>query len=163
MGKQTYRVGKSYLSIRKTLILLVSLWVFIRAISADASIHQEDSCYLPNQNKEQYQYSFRYPFRLSSRKLNKEVHARYGNQVNRGKQIPICYWNKGLSYLINKKEDIKQIIYRYKPMVLGLGEAQVEPNHDLTDIQQPGFTLHLDGCQASLGVSRCAVYTQKKV
>ena len=48
-------------------------------------------------------------------------------------------------------------------MVLGIGEAQFKTNNDLADVQQPGFTLHLDSCQASLGVSRCAVYTHNSL
>ena len=48
-------------------------------------------------------------------------------------------------------------------MVLGLGEAQVKKNHDLAEIPQPGFTLHLDNCQDSLGVLRCVVYTHNSL
>ena len=47
--------------------------------------------------------------------------------------------------------------------MLGIGEAQFKSNQDLADVQQPGFTLHLDSCQASLGVSRCAVYTHNSL
>ena len=65
--------------------------------------------------------------------------------------------------MVNKKEDIRQIIEKYKPMVLGLGEAQVIQNHEIADIQQAGYTLHLDGCQPSLGVSRCAVFTHNSL
>ena len=37
--------------------------------------------------------------------------------------------------------------------------AQFKSDHVLADVQQPGYTLHWDSCQASLGISRCAVYT----
>ena len=36
-------------------------------------------------------------------------------------------------------------------------------NQSLADVQQPGFTLHLDSCQETLGVSRCAVYTHNSL
>ena len=48
-------------------------------------------------------------------------------------------------------------------MVLGLGELQFKKQHDLDEVQQPGFTLHLDSCQNSLGVSRCGVYTHNSL
>ena len=108
---------------------------------------------------EQKHVSFLYPFSVASKVHNKEVHTQNGNHSSRGKPICICYWNKGSSYLINKREDIKEIINTHKPLVLGLGEAQFKKNHDLAEVQQPGYTLHLDSSQASLGVSRCAVYT----
>ena len=57
------------------------------------------------------------------------------------------------------KEDIKESINIPKPLVLRLGEAQFKQCHDLSEVQQPGYTLHVDCCQASVGVSRCAVYT----
>ena len=91
--------------------------------------------------------------------MNRISHTINGNQRNKGKPINICFWNKGSSYLCNKKDDISDIIKTHKPMVLGLGEAQFKIEHVLDEVQQPGFTLHLDKCKESLGVSRCAVYT----
>ena len=108
------------------------------------------------------QVTFIHPFKISSKEQNKHVHIINGNNSRRGKPMTICYWNKGSSLLSNKQEDISEIIQKYKPLVLGIGEAQFKSNQDLADVQQPGFTLHLDSCQASLGVSRCAVYTHKR-
>ena len=119
---QKSMIGKVFFSTRKMGVLFFGMWVVILAIalkSAETSIHQEYISDHPIQSKEQYHYAYKYPYRLSARKLNKEVHARNGNQVNRGKQISICYWNKGSSYMVNKNEDIRQIIDKYKPMVLG--------------------------------------------
>ena len=64
-----------------------------------------------------------------------------------------------MSFLKNKHEDISEIINTHKPLVLGLGEAQFKKDQLLEEVQQPGFTLHMDSCQSSLGVTRCAVYT----
>ena len=116
-----------------------------------------------NQVIEQKRFSFRYPYIIATKVQNKEVHTKNGNPAHRGKPICICYWNKGSLYLINKREDIKEIINTHKPLVLGLGEAQFKSDHDLAEVQQPGFTLHLDSSQASLGVSRCAVYTHESL
>ena len=90
---QKSKTGKVYFSTRKVGFLFFSLWLVILAIalkSSETSIHQEDISYHPTQSKEQYHYAYKYPYRLSTRKLNKEVHARNGNQVNRGKHISIC-------------------------------------------------------------------------
>ena len=103
------------------------------------------------------------PYILSSKVTNRAAHAVNGNQASRGKPITLCYWNKGSSFLLNKQEDISDIINTYKPLVLGLGEAQYKKDHSLAEVQQPGFTLHLDSCQDSLGVSRCAVYTHNSL
>ena len=73
---------------------------------------------------EQNQVSFKNPYLVATKILNKEIHALNGNHSNRGKSIKICYWNKGSSFLVNKTEDVKEIINTHKPLVLGLGEAQ---------------------------------------
>ena len=62
-----------------------------------------------------------------------------------------------------KRKDIKEIINPHKPLVLGLGEAQFKSDHDLAEVQQPGYTLQLDSGQASLAVSRCAVYNHESL
>ena len=107
--------------------------------------------------------SFSYPFSKAAKLCNREVHAKNENLANRGKPIKICYWNKGSSYLCNKQEDIKEIINTHRPHVLSLGEEGFKKDHDLTEVQQPGYSLHLDQCQASLGVSWCAVYTHNSL
>ena len=112
---------------------------------------------------EQQQVSFKLPFMLSSKIKNKKVHTVEGNQARRGKPITIYYWNKGSSFLKNKQGDISEIINTHKPLVLGLGEAQFKKDQLLEEVQQPGFTLHMDSCQSSLGVTRCAVYTHNSL
>ena len=81
----------------------------------------------------------------------------------KGKPITISFWNKELSLLANKQGDIIEVIQKYKPLVLGIGWTQLKTNNNLADVQQPGFTLHLDSCQASLGVSWCAVYSRNSM
>ena len=75
---------------------------------------------------DQKQVAFKSPYQVATKVLNKEVHAQNGYHSSRGKAIQICYWKKGSSFLINKKEDIKEIINTHKPLVLGLREAQLE-------------------------------------
>ena len=57
------------------------------------------------------------------------------------------------------RHEIISKLNTHKPLVLGLGEAQFKQGQNREEVQQTGYTLHLDSCQDSLGVSRCAVYT----
>ena len=81
----------------------------------------------------------------------------------KGKPITISFWNKELSLLANKQGDIIEVIQKYKPLVLGIGWTELKTNNNLADVQQPGFTLHLVSCQASLWVSWCAVYSRNSM
>ena len=89
------------------------------------------------------------------------AHTTNGNRGQRGKGINCVYWNKGPSFLCNKQLDIETIVERHKPHVLGLGEANFRHDHDLEDVQLPGYTLHLDSSvnNPNLGMARVAVYT----
>ena len=94
--------------------------------------------------------------------INQSIHSINGNRGNRGKGITCIYWNKGPSLLINKQEDIKTVIERHKPHILGLGEANCKGNHDLDAVSIPGYSLHLHSALHSreLGnTARIAVYT----
>ena len=82
-----------------------------------------------------------------------------GNR-RRGQSLQLAYWNKGSSHLTNKRLDVSCIIAKYKPDVLGLGEANFKPGHDLLEAKQDGYTLHLGPGLDSLGVARVAAYTR---
>ena len=45
--------------------------------------------------------------------------------------------------------------------ILGLGEANFKHDHDIEEVQQPGYTLHIDSSvdNPDLGMARDAVYT----
>ena len=43
----------------------------------------------------------------------------------------------------NKQQDNKQILQHHKPHILGLGEANFKSGHNLTDVEIPGYKLHL--------------------
>ena len=49
-------------------------------------------------------------------------------------------------------------IAKHKPDILGLGEANFKPGHDIVECQQDGYTLHLGPGLESLGVARVAAY-----
>ena len=96
-----------------------------------------------------------------NKQRNKLIHIINGNRERRGRGINCVYWNKGPSFLVNKQMDIKNIVERHKPHILGLGEANVRHDHDLEDLQLSGYSLHLDSCISNpqLGMARVAVYT----
>ena len=83
-------------------LILLSMASVSPSLSQKSPIHPA----INNKSKplEQNQVSFQYPYLVAAKVRNKEVHVRNGNQTNRGKPISICYWNKGSSYLINKKK-----------------------------------------------------------
>ena len=102
---------------------------------------------------------------LDRRQRNKLTHSNNGNGGQRGKGIKCLYWNKGPAHLINKQLDIETIISTHKPHILGLGEANFRHDHHLADVQQPGYSLHVDSCidNPALGMARVAVYTHSSL
>ena len=101
--------------------------------------------------------SFRTFSCVSRTDRNKMAHITNGNRGQRGRGITCVYWNKGPSFLCNKQLDIETIVETHKQHVLGLGEANVRYDHNLQDVQLPGYTLHLDSSidNPSLGMATC--------
>ena len=89
----------------------------------------------------------------------------FGNRTQRGHGIKILHWNKGPSFLINKHDDIETLISGHTPHVLGLSEANVRQDHDLSLVQHEDYTLHtcptIDNPE--LKMSRVVVYTHKSL
>ena len=99
---------------------------------------------------------------ITKAEINKISHSINGNRGQRGKGITCAYWNKGPSQLINKQTDIKTIIDRHKPHILGFGEANFNYGHIIEDVTIQGYKLHLDTGLDSREVgrtARVAVYT----
>ena len=75
------------------------------------------------------------------------------------------HWNKGSSFLFNKKDDIESIIEDYRPHVLGLSEANLRKEDNLSEVQLADYNLHI--CPTidnpNHGVSRVVVYTHKSL
>ena len=105
------------------------------------------------------------PARKSSILENVNFLARYkyGNKREHG--IKIVHWNKGPSLLENKRNDIEALVQKHRPHILGLSEANLFRNHDLSNVQLPEYTLHtcptLDN--PGLNVSRVVVYTHNSL
>ena len=105
------------------------------------------------------------PSWVSGKDRNFYARMTYGNRAQRGHGIKIMHWNKGPSFLQNKHDEIATIIGGHKPHVLGLSEANLKRDHDLTLVQHEDYNLHtcpsIDNPQ--LNISRVVVYTHKSV
>ena len=88
---------------------------------------------------------------------------RYGNKRQNKGGISIIHWNKGSSLLANKMGDLSTIIDNYKPLVLGLSEANFRKHDDLEDVRLPDYKMHTSPTidNPDHGVSRVVVYTHK--
>jgi hypothetical protein len=88
---------------------------------------------------------------------------KYGNRRQNG--IKIVHWNKGSSFLENKRDDIETLIDKYHPHILGLSEANLFSHHDISNVQYPGYTLHTCPTISNpeLQVSRVVVYTHSSL
>ena len=91
--------------------------------------------------------------------------SRYVNGNKTSKGIKKAHWNKGNSHLMNKMPDIKNIVAKYHPQILGISEANLLDNHDQSLVAIPDFNMHV--CPTitnpSIGNSRVVVYTHKDV
>ena len=91
--------------------------------------------------------------------------SRYVNGNKTRKGIKIAHWNKGNSHLMNKMADIKNIVAKYHPHILGISEANLLANHDPSLVTIPDYNLHV--CPTitnpSMGNSRVVVYTHKDI
>ena len=109
---------------------------------------------------------FQYPTKPPA-PTNNNFQARYkfGNRGRKKNGITIMHWNKGSSFLMNKKDDIATIIEDYRPLVLGLSEANLRKEDNLSDVQIPDYNLHTCPTMDNPdhGVSRVVVYTHKSL
>ena len=91
--------------------------------------------------------------------------ARYVNGNRSSKGIKIAHWNKGNSHLVNKISEIKNIMAKHNPHILGVSEANLLENHDQSLVEVPNYNLHV--CPTithpSIGNSRIVVYTHKEI
>ena len=91
--------------------------------------------------------------------------TRYTNGNGKNKGIKICHWNKGGSFLINKMPEIKNIISQHHPHILGVSEANLLADHDVSLVAIQDYNLHV--CPTitnpNLKSSRIVVYTHKDI
>ena len=102
---------------------------------------------------------------LTARMRNSIMKAINGNRPSRGRGIKIIAWNKGSSYLQNKHHEIETIIAADKPHIIGLSEANLKKDTDLSLVQHDDYTLHTAPTLENplLGISRLVVYTHSSL
>ena len=66
---------------------------------------------------------------------------------------------------MNKMEEIKILVEQHKPMVFGLGEANITADQDLKQLQLTDYNLHLPSSinDPNQRIARVAVYTHKRL
>ena len=86
-----------------------------------------------------------------------------GNRANRG--IKLCHWNAGNSHLRNKVNSIESVVSRYSPHILGISEANLLKNHDLSEVQIEDYELitSLTMNNPQLQYSRVVVYKHSSI
>ena len=86
---------------------------------------------------------------------------KYGNKEHKKGRIGIIHWNKGLSLLTNKMDDLATIIDNHKPLVLGISEANFRKNYHIEEVQLTNYNIHISPTidNPEHGVSRIVVYT----
>ena len=98
------------------------------------------------------------------RPISNNFYARY-TFGNKRQGMKLVHWNKGSSFLENKIDEIQALIQQHKPHVLGLSEANLFKNHDMSKVKVPDYELY--HCPSlndpSLHVSRVVVYTHSSL
>ena len=75
--------------------------------------------------------------RLPTRLQNKAAHILNGNR----KGIKLSHWNLGSAQLQNKMCELEIAVKQVKPALLGVSEANLHRNTDLSLVQLPGYSL----------------------
>ena len=75
-------------------------------------------------------------------KGNPNFHAKYTNGNRRQHGIRIAHFNKGPAYLHNKVHEVESIVQDHHPHLLGLSEANLFHNHDLSDVQVQDYDIY---------------------
>ena len=83
------------------------------------------------------------PEPLRSRFLVKQSSATVTSMSASCSAIKIQHWNKGPAHLVNKHHDIEALISEHRPQVLGISEANLHSGHNLRDVQQDDYDLHI--------------------
>ena len=93
-------------------------------------------------------------------KGNPNFHAKYTNGNRRQHGIRIAHFNKGPAYLHNKVHEVESIVQDHHPHLLGLSEANLFHNHDLSDVQVQDYDIYtsLTLTNPNIQASRVVMY-----
>ena len=91
--------------------------------------------------------------------------ARYVNGNKRRNGIKLAHINLGGGYLINKINEVENIIAGYKPHVLGISETRFQDFHNIDDLYIQDYSVYFSKTlqNPSLKTSRIAVFVHKDI
>ena len=69
------------------------------------------------------------------------VKAFNGNRENRG--LKLAHWNAGSAHLVNKMDEIEQVIADHSPHLFGISESNLKSSHDIRVVQLQDYDLIL--------------------
>ena len=81
-------------------------------------------------------------FFLSKKMMNKLVHSRNGNRINRN-WVKLAHWNMGNKLWQNKRTDIEAVLLEKSPDLLYISEANLFDTVPEWERFITGYTLHL--------------------
>ena len=91
--------------------------------------------------------------------------AKYVNGNGKNQGIRLSHFNKGGSFLVNRLNEIENVISKHHPHILGISEANFFKNHDIEDVKIENYNFisakTLDN--PDLNVSRVCVYLHKSI
>ena len=98
---------------------------------------------------------------LTAVERNSLARAKFGNRNQQSRGIKCIVWNKGSSLLENKHSEIETLIGNYHPHVLGLCEANLRSNVDISLVSHQDYNIHVAKTLShpEPGVARAVVYT----
>ena len=96
---------------------------------------------------------------------NSLAKATFGNRSQQGRGIKCVVWNKGSSLLQNKHLEVESIIESNHPHILGLCEANLKNDVDISLVQHQDYQLHVARSISNpeLGIARTVVYTHSSL
>ena len=98
--------------------------------------------------------------RISRKKMNKEIKIKNGNIIKNG--IKIIQWNKGSSAILNKINEIRDIIEKKRPEIFIINEFNLEENIIKESINIKGYQIELDDLIED-GMARTAIYIRNNI
>ena len=106
---------------------------------------------------EQFQSNIKYSYSSIS---NFQARYKYGNKKKQG--LRLCHWNKSNSSLLKKMPEIRNIVSRYRPHLLGISEANCHKNQDTSLFSIKDYKTFL-GPASNNGMIRILLYVHKDI
>ena len=89
--------------------------------------------------------------------------AKITNRNGRKNGIKICQWNAGGGFLLNKQEELSNIIDEFRPHVFGITESSFKRYQNKADVKIQDYEIFFSNTlnNPNLELSRACVYVHK--